>query len=296
MVSTIHATEAGRHSGWVSGAISRQVHAVESWLVRESDSLITCSASMSDEITELFGPGSGRNHRDPQRNRRGALAVRAPPSTHRAGRIALSSGGWSTRRVCTTPSPRWPRIRRHHPGTTLTIAGDGTQQDWLVEQARKHKVLKATRFVGHLRPRRAAGLAASGRRRGAAQPLRAVRARRSRGRRGRHSAGDVEHRWSGRSGDQRADRGVLSAPRRGGAGRRGAQPCSTTPPPRSGAPVPPANGSPPTSIGTRWPQETAQVYLAAKRARAPTAAAAAHRRARAAGPLESVLRRSDYCR
>src|SRR6202161_4792598 len=57
MVSTIHATEAGRHSGWVSGAISRQVHAVESWLARESDSLITCSASMSDEINDLFGPG-----------------------------------------------------------------------------------------------------------------------------------------------------------------------------------------------------------------------------------------------
>ncbi len=43
--------------GWVSGSLSRQVHAVESWLVRESDSLITCSASMSEEITELFGPG-----------------------------------------------------------------------------------------------------------------------------------------------------------------------------------------------------------------------------------------------
>src|SRR6201995_2449540 len=57
MVSTMHATEAGRHSGWVSGSLSRQGHAVESWLVRESDSLITCSASMCDEITELFGPG-----------------------------------------------------------------------------------------------------------------------------------------------------------------------------------------------------------------------------------------------
>jgi glycogen(starch) synthase len=57
MVSTIHATEAGRHSGWVSGSLSRQVHAVESWLARESDSLITCSASMSEEIAELFGPG-----------------------------------------------------------------------------------------------------------------------------------------------------------------------------------------------------------------------------------------------
>ena len=43
-----------------------------------------------------------------------------------------------------------PRIRRTHPGTTLTIAGDGTQLDWLVEQARKHKVLKATTFVGRL--------------------------------------------------------------------------------------------------------------------------------------------------
>ncbi|MCE9516850.1 MAG: glycosyltransferase, partial [Mycobacterium sp.] len=41
-----------------------------------------------------------------------------------------------------------PRIRRTHPGTTLTIAGDGTQQDWLVALARKHKVLKAIDFVG----------------------------------------------------------------------------------------------------------------------------------------------------
>lgn len=32
----------------------------------------------------------------------------------------------------------------------MTIAGDGTQQDWLVEVARKHKVLKAVRFVGRV--------------------------------------------------------------------------------------------------------------------------------------------------
>jgi glycogen(starch) synthase len=32
----------------------------------------------------------------------------------------------------------------------LTVAGDGTQLDWLREQARKHKVLKATTFVGRL--------------------------------------------------------------------------------------------------------------------------------------------------
>lgn len=43
-----------------------------------------------------------------------------------------------------------PRIRRSHPGTTLTIAGDGTQMDFLVEQARKNRVLKATNFVGRV--------------------------------------------------------------------------------------------------------------------------------------------------
>ena len=152
MVSTIHATEAGRHSGWVSGSLSRQVHAVESWLVRESDSLITCSASMRDEITELFGPGLAevtviRNGIDAARwpfaERRRHGVAGGPPELLFVGRLEYEKGVHDAIAAL-------PRIRRAHPGTTLTIAGDGTQQDWLVEQARKHRVLKATRFVGRL--------------------------------------------------------------------------------------------------------------------------------------------------
>jgi glycogen synthase len=149
MVSTIHATEAGRHSGWVSGSLSRQVHAVESWLVRESDSLITCSASMCDEITELFGPGLAET----TVIRNGIEAARWPFASRRrnsgpaellfVGRLEYEKGVHDAIAAL-------PRIRRAHPGTTLTIAGEGTQQDWLVEQARKHRVLKATRFVGRL--------------------------------------------------------------------------------------------------------------------------------------------------
>ncbi|WP_163801854.1 glycosyltransferase family 4 protein [Mycolicibacterium sediminis] len=147
LVSTIHATEAGRHSGWVSGTISRQVHAAESWLVHESDSLITCSASMSDEIEELFGPGLTetrviRNGIDaalwpyaPRRSRSG------PPRLLYLGRLEYEKGVHEAIAAL-------PRIRRTHPGTTLTIAGDGTQEDWLVEQARKHRVVKAVSFVG----------------------------------------------------------------------------------------------------------------------------------------------------
>lgn len=149
LVSTIHATEAGRHSGWVAGKISRQVHAVESWLVRESDSLITCSASMGEEITELFGPGLSesrviRNGIDaglwPFARR---TARRGPARLLYLGRLEYEKGVHDAIAAL-------PRIRRTHPGTTLTIAGDGTQQDWLLEQARKHKVLRAVDFVGRV--------------------------------------------------------------------------------------------------------------------------------------------------
>ncbi|MBX9982024.1 MAG: glycosyltransferase family 4 protein [Mycobacterium gordonae] len=149
IVSTIHATEAGRHSGWVSGAISRQVHAVESWLVRESDSLITCSASMREEITELFGPGLSeitviRNGIDAARWPFAARRPRkSPAELLYVGRLEYEKGVHDAIAAL-------PKIRRNHPGTTLTIAGDGTQQDWLIDQARKYKVRKATHFVGHL--------------------------------------------------------------------------------------------------------------------------------------------------
>src|SRR5262249_1789834 len=133
----------------VSGSLSRQVHAVESWLVRESDSLITCSASMSDEITELFGPGLAeitviRNGIDADR---WPFAVRqprtGPPKLLYVGRLEYEKGVHDAIAAL-------PRIRRAHPGATLTIAGEGTQRDWLVEQARKHKVRKATTFAGRL--------------------------------------------------------------------------------------------------------------------------------------------------
>jgi glycogen(starch) synthase len=149
MVSTIHATEAGRHSGWVSGALSRQVHAVESWLVRESDSLITCSGSMTDEIAELFGPGLAEITviRNGIETARWPFAARRP---HNGPAELLYLGRLEYEKGVHDVIAALPRIRRTHPGTTLTIAGEGTQQGWLIEQARKHRVLKAIRFVGHL--------------------------------------------------------------------------------------------------------------------------------------------------
>ena len=147
LVSTIHATEAGRHSGWVSGRISRQVHASESWLVHESDSVIACSASMAEEITDLFGPGLAQinvirngieSGRWPFAKRR---AHEGPPELLYFGRLEYEKGVHDLITAL-------PRIRRTNPGTMLTVAGDGTQETWLIEVARKHKVLRCVRFIG----------------------------------------------------------------------------------------------------------------------------------------------------
>ncbi len=147
LVSTIHATEAGRHSGWVSGRTNRQVHSVEWWLVAESDSLITCSTSMRDEVNRLFGYDAAdisviHNGIDVDTWPFAARTrTSGPAELLFAGRLEYEKGVQDLLAAL-------PRIRRSHPGTTLTIAGDGTQRDWLLEQARKHRVSKAVRFVG----------------------------------------------------------------------------------------------------------------------------------------------------
>ncbi|MBM7460248.1 glycosyltransferase family 4 protein [Rhodococcus coprophilus] len=149
LVSTLHATEAGRHSGWLSGRINRQVHSVEWWLANESDALITCSASMYDEVTALYGPDLPqisviRNGIDITTWSYRERAPRSgPPRLLYVGRLEYEKGVQDAIAAL-------PRIRRFHPGTTLVVAGEGTQSDWLREQARVHRVARSVSFVGNL--------------------------------------------------------------------------------------------------------------------------------------------------
>ncbi|MFC4602348.1 glycosyltransferase family 4 protein [Rhodococcus kronopolitis] len=149
LVSTLHATEAGRHSGWISGTINRQVHSVEWWLANESDSIITCSASMEDEVTELYGPQLApitviRNGIDVTTwNYRDRAPRSGPARLLYVGRLEYEKGVQDIIAAL-------PRIRRSHPGTTLAVAGEGTQYEWLQEQARTHRVLRSVTFLGSL--------------------------------------------------------------------------------------------------------------------------------------------------
>ncbi|WP_127782651.1 glycosyltransferase family 4 protein [Rhodococcus sp. X156] len=148
LVATLHATEAGRHSGWLPDRMNRQVHSAEWWLANSADSLVTCSAAMRAEVTELFRPeapvtvlhnGIDLDHwpSPPQ------VARTGPPQLLFLGRLEWEKGVQDAIAALA-------RVRRTHPGTRLVVAGEGSQLEWLRAEARRHRVLRAVTFAGHL--------------------------------------------------------------------------------------------------------------------------------------------------
>jgi glycogen synthase len=52
---TVHATEYGRHQGWVDKHPQSHIHAVEKRMVRAADGVITCSHYMRGHVRDVFG-------------------------------------------------------------------------------------------------------------------------------------------------------------------------------------------------------------------------------------------------
>ncbi|HEY6694161.1 MAG TPA: glycosyltransferase family 4 protein, partial [Solirubrobacteraceae bacterium] len=52
---TVHATEYGRHQGWVDKHPQSHIHAVERRMVRAADRVITCSHYMRGHVADVFG-------------------------------------------------------------------------------------------------------------------------------------------------------------------------------------------------------------------------------------------------
>jgi glycogen(starch) synthase len=52
---TVHATEYGRHQGWVQNYPQSHIHAAERHMVRSADHVITCSRYMRSHVATVFG-------------------------------------------------------------------------------------------------------------------------------------------------------------------------------------------------------------------------------------------------
>lgn len=154
LVATLHATEAGRHSGWISERLNRQVHSMEWWLARSADSIITCSAAMLEEVTELFADDSPLVAFAPVHVVHNGIDLAYWPSeprvAHSGDSVLLFLGRLEWEKGVQDAIAALARVRRSHPGTRLVVAGTGSKLEWLRGEARKHRVLRAVTFTGHL--------------------------------------------------------------------------------------------------------------------------------------------------
>jgi glycogen synthase len=59
-VVTIHATEYGRHQGWVDKHPQSHIHGVERWMANAADAVITCSHYMRDHVADIYDLAESR--------------------------------------------------------------------------------------------------------------------------------------------------------------------------------------------------------------------------------------------
>ncbi len=115
---TIHATEYGRHQGWVDKHPQSHIHGIERWMANRAEQVIACSAYMRDHVCGRLRHRGGADRGDPERDRPGrppalgrgadeAAAQRASPLPTRSS--CCWSGGSSTRRASRSRSRRCRR-------------------------------------------------------------------------------------------------------------------------------------------------------------------------------------------
>lgn len=156
LMATIHATEAGRHQGWLPGPLSDAIHSIEHWLVHEADGVIACSRHMRDEVTRLFtlrpdqvsvianGIDAARWRAEPDRTAH-ARKVHA-----RTGPLVVFIGRLEWEKGVHTLIDALPRLRRRIPGVRAVIAGRGGHADELQRQVRTRRLASVVDFVGWL--------------------------------------------------------------------------------------------------------------------------------------------------
>jgi glycogen(starch) synthase len=54
-VVTIHATEYGRHQGWVDKHPQSHIHGIEKWMANRAERVVTCSAYMREHVADIYG-------------------------------------------------------------------------------------------------------------------------------------------------------------------------------------------------------------------------------------------------
>jgi len=156
LVTTIHATERGRHQGHIPSETSSQIDRMEWQSCFEAWNVIACSEFMRHELQNYFGvPASktvvipnGVNLDEMTRcpsDKRALLRHRYAPNGERlllyVGRVVYEKGLHVLIRAM-------PRILAEYPGTRLLVAGKNGEKYWPL--AYELNVEKSINFLGYI--------------------------------------------------------------------------------------------------------------------------------------------------
>jgi glycogen synthase len=156
LVTTIHATEYGRHQGWVNDHPQSYIHGVERWITNRSQRVIACSAYMREQIADIFGVAEGRitvipNGIDPLDlpqpdpvelvRLRGEFAAPQERLVLLIGRLVYEKGFQLALEAM-------PKVIEAAPGTRFLVAGSGTHEQELKRQAEELGLMEHGTFLG----------------------------------------------------------------------------------------------------------------------------------------------------
>ena len=151
---TVHATEHGRHQGWVDKHPQKHIHGVERRMVRAADRVITCSHYMRGHVADVFGIAERRitvisNGIDPEDLQPVAdlpklRANYAAPDE----RLVLLVGRLVYEKGFHLALDALPGVIESVGGVRFLIAGSGTAERELKAQARKLGLMEHGTFLG----------------------------------------------------------------------------------------------------------------------------------------------------
>ena len=156
LVTTIHATEHGRHQGWVDKHPQSHIHGVERWIVNRADRVIACSYYMREQIADIFGVEEARvavipNGIDPDdlqpHDGPGLERLRAEFAAPRE-RLVLLIGRLVYEKGFQLALEAMPRLIEAIPGTRFLVAGSGTHEPALRRQTEELGLLGHGTFLG----------------------------------------------------------------------------------------------------------------------------------------------------
>jgi glycogen(starch) synthase len=156
LVTTIHATEYGRHQGWVDKHPQSYIHGVERWITNRSERVIACSHYMREQIADIFGVEESRisvipNGIDPDdlqpqsddelRRLRAEFARPDEKLVLLVGRLVYEKG-------FQLALDAMPRLIDEVDGTRFLVAGSGTHEQQLRAQCEELGLSEHGTFLG----------------------------------------------------------------------------------------------------------------------------------------------------